>query len=407
MGNQDGGVVLCSTNPPMEMESYESSSSKGCDECKTNDFKYKCPGCSIRSCSLPCVKAHKQRTGCTGKRQQQTEFVPLSKFDDNLLLSDYSMLEDVKRIADSAKRMRMQICGKYYSGLSFPLKHLLKAAKNRRIRLFFLPTGMSKREANKTYYNNMKKSIFWTIELHFHSTNVKLIDHDVHEDSNLYSVIENHLKPGPINHPLKPFCVEPLESLRIFISKHPKQPRSPFRELDKNAPISEQLANLVIVEYPVIHVLLPSHIPDFKVVKDFVPQRVQPKSDPVNESQPGPKGVFFKEEEIKDVDSSDPHVVDLMNQSNSKTATLVDDVKNDDKDKDKDNKVGAVDLMSFDFDPELMDVYSHLISETNPDDFLDLDGLLYNEMQLQDKDKEGKFGGVKEELEEGEIPDSD
>lgn len=156
-----------------------------------------------------------------------------------------------------------------------------------------------------------------------------------------------------------------------------------------------------------IHVLLPSHIPDFKVVKDFVPQRVQPKSDPVNESQPGPKGVFFKEEEIKDVDSSDPHVVDLMNQSNSKTATLVDDVKNDDKDKDKDNKVGAVDLMSFDFDPELMDVYSHLISETNPDDFLDLDGLLYNEMQLQDKDKEGKFGGVKEELEEGEIPDSD
>lgn len=69
--------------------------------------------------------------------------------------ADYSMLEDVKRIADSAKRMRMQICGKYYSGLSFPLKHLLKAAKNRRIRLFFLPTGMSKREANKTYYNNM------------------------------------------------------------------------------------------------------------------------------------------------------------------------------------------------------------------------------------------------------------
>uniref|UniRef100_A0A251T8L5 Box C/D snoRNA protein 1 n=1 Tax=Helianthus annuus TaxID=4232 RepID=A0A251T8L5_HELAN len=64
-----------------------SPSSKLCDECKTNEFKYKCPGCSVRSCSLPCVKAHKQRTGCTGKRQQLTEFVPLSKFDDNLLLS--------------------------------------------------------------------------------------------------------------------------------------------------------------------------------------------------------------------------------------------------------------------------------------------------------------------------------
>ena len=40
----------------------------------------------MRSCSLPCVKAHKQHTGCTGKRQQ-TQFVPLSQFDDKLLKS--------------------------------------------------------------------------------------------------------------------------------------------------------------------------------------------------------------------------------------------------------------------------------------------------------------------------------
>jgi len=57
-----------------------------CEECKQNPWKYKCPGCSIRSCALPCVKAHKQRTGCTGKRKF-TDVVPLSKFDDNLLLS--------------------------------------------------------------------------------------------------------------------------------------------------------------------------------------------------------------------------------------------------------------------------------------------------------------------------------
>lgn len=60
-----------------------------CEECKFNPSKYKCPGCSIRSCSLPCVKAHKQRTGCTGKRNQ-TQYVPISQFDDNLLLSGTS-----------------------------------------------------------------------------------------------------------------------------------------------------------------------------------------------------------------------------------------------------------------------------------------------------------------------------
>ena len=57
-----------------------------CQECKAKPSKYKCPGCSIRSCSLPCVKAHKDRTACTGKRNQ-TQFVPMSQMDDNLLLS--------------------------------------------------------------------------------------------------------------------------------------------------------------------------------------------------------------------------------------------------------------------------------------------------------------------------------
>lgn len=57
-----------------------------CEECKSNPSKYKCPGCSIHSCSLPCVKSHKKRTGCTGTRDQ-TQFVPLSQFDDNTLLS--------------------------------------------------------------------------------------------------------------------------------------------------------------------------------------------------------------------------------------------------------------------------------------------------------------------------------
>lgn len=65
-----------------------------CEECKSNPSKYKCPGCLVHSCSLPCVKAHKERTGCTGKRNQ-TQFVPLSQFDDNILLSGTYTLETV------------------------------------------------------------------------------------------------------------------------------------------------------------------------------------------------------------------------------------------------------------------------------------------------------------------------
>ena len=43
--------------------------------------------------------------------------------------------------------------------------------------------------------------------------------------------------------------------------------RSPFEELGIRAPIREQLANLVILEYSQIHVFLPSHSYDLDVIK--------------------------------------------------------------------------------------------------------------------------------------------
>ncbi|RWW24342.1 hypothetical protein GW17_00011373 [Ensete ventricosum] len=65
-----------------------------CEECGSNPWKYRCPGCSILTCSLPCVKSHKERTSCTGKRNR-TEFVRLSHFDDKLLISGQQLQNTV------------------------------------------------------------------------------------------------------------------------------------------------------------------------------------------------------------------------------------------------------------------------------------------------------------------------
>lgn len=59
---------------------------KLCQECKKVEWKYKCPRCELRSCGLACVKAHKARTECSGKRDR-TGFVPLAQFCDNVLVS--------------------------------------------------------------------------------------------------------------------------------------------------------------------------------------------------------------------------------------------------------------------------------------------------------------------------------
>ncbi|KAM1064666.1 hypothetical protein TB2_028215 [Malus domestica] len=135
---EEGGGEAGSTKP----------NPKICQECKEKASKYKCPGCSVRSCSLPCVKAHKLRSGCTGKRPL-TNFVPSTQMDNNQLLFDYNLLEEVKRVAESAQRLRNKLCRYNNFRLPFCLKSLRSAAASRRTKLLFLPSGMSKREKIK------------------------------------------------------------------------------------------------------------------------------------------------------------------------------------------------------------------------------------------------------------------
>lgn len=68
--------------------------------------------------------------------------------------ADYNMLEDVKRFAESSRRMRQRLCGYAHFKLPLPLKNLRRAATRRRTKIQFLSSGMSKREKNQTYYDN-------------------------------------------------------------------------------------------------------------------------------------------------------------------------------------------------------------------------------------------------------------
>ncbi|CAN1814549.1 Box C/D snoRNA protein 1 [Linum perenne] len=393
-----------------------------CVECQEKQSKYKCPGCSLRTCSLPCVKSHKLRTGCSGKREV-APFIPISQFDDNTLLSDYNFLEEVKRVADAGQRMRSQLRAYPQYRLPHHLKCLKSVASSRKTNLMLLPSGMSRRDKNQTRYDQRKKLILWTVEWRFHSTGVVTLDHGVNprnsfhcrvdENASIFSEIQKHLQPGPWRNQLKQFCEEDLESLKCFIRKYPKG-KSPFRELDIKAPLREQIAHLSILEYPVIHVYLPSHSYDFEVVKDLRPvaYRQEPKSSIPNDQQI-PKGVTFKEEEIDEEEEengcSDVQVYDLAKKpirspGHNKAPQKATDsspaeisVANDAQDK-------RVDEMDFNFDPSLLDSYSDILDSIDTEDFLDFEGELTIEM---DGDEEDVFRSnlSMEELEEGEIPD--
>ncbi|PON87069.1 Zinc finger, HIT-type [Trema orientale] len=407
--------------------------SKFCEECKLKASKYKCPGCSFRSCSLPCVKAHKQRTGCTGKRNR-TQFVPLSNFDDNQLLSDYNLLEEAKRVSESAQRMRNKLCRYNYYRLPYHLKSVRSAAASRRTKILFLPSGMSKREKNQTRYEQRKKCIYWTIEWRFHSTDVLLLDHGVNENMNISSIVGNHLKPGPWHHQLKQFCEEDLESLKFFIRKFHKGASSPFYELDVKAPLRQQLANRVVLEYPVVYVFLPSHTINFEIIKDAYTAVNKPDlRTPGSNNHLSLGGVPFKEEEIVEDDISlASRVFDLMKNEISENSasphqfthqSRLENVSSNSSERaalsagvaegsglqfssSNTNEQVFFEDMDFDFDQGLIDAYSHLIAEINPDDFLDLEGILNKEEEAVDRQKFSYAGEdliAEDELEEGEI----
>ncbi|XP_020870548.1 box C/D snoRNA protein 1 isoform X2 [Arabidopsis lyrata subsp. lyrata] len=360
-----------------------------CEECKLNPWKYKCPGCSIRSCGLPCVKAHKQRTGCTGKKNL-INVVPLSKFDDNLLLSDYIMLEETKRVAESALRTRNQLCKNHYSyKLPYLLRSLQNAAYSRRTKLLYLPSGMFKRGNNQSRYDNRSKCISWTIEWRFHSTDVILVDHGVGEDTNLCSVIRNHLKPGPWIHKLKPFCDVDLDSLKLFIRQYPKGAKAPFKELDIKAPLRQQLAKVAILEYPVIHVYLPSQSYDFEVI-NHVNTTPNP-NDSLFDGYGCTNGTTFREEEIEedDINSFEPKVLELVKQMNYNPCLRVsEESKAEGVGTNKSNPLvdpreqEDAGNMELEFEEGLIDTYSDLFAEMSPDTDFIADGLDLEEGEI-------------------------
>lgn len=53
--------------------------SKLCSICTSIEYKYKCPKCCMKTCSLKCCLEHKKVNNCDGVREQ-TSFVPLKDY---------------------------------------------------------------------------------------------------------------------------------------------------------------------------------------------------------------------------------------------------------------------------------------------------------------------------------------
>ncbi|KAM3336220.1 hypothetical protein ACQJBY_030293 [Aegilops geniculata] len=301
-----------------------------CQECGEQPWKYRCPGCSRLTCSLPCVQAHKRRTACSGKRPR-TVPVPLAHFDDNQLLSDYNLLEETSMVRESAHRLlgglgRNFGCGfEGRHGAQLPpwLSFLRKAAERRGVRLAFQPTGMTRREQNRSRHDRRSDCIYWTIEWKFNSTDIVLTDDQTDENASLLSLLEKHLTPSPWKDQLTPYRNTELRDLKLFIQKSAKNSKSPHRQLNIEEPLRPQLRGTLIVEYPTINVFLPSDSYEFQVEKPA--NKISGNEQPPGSSNDSPpiEGTEFQEEEIEEGElSPETQVIDLKDCGPSRTTNI-------------------------------------------------------------------------------------
>ncbi|KRT83319.1 hypothetical protein AMK59_3656 [Oryctes borbonicus] len=92
-------------NSFQESTEFPTSSTRlgSCEVCMSNDAKYSCPKCEVKFCCLRCSVIHKKELECDGIRDR-TKFIPLNKFTNLDLSSDYRLLEEIGRRVGTYKR---------------------------------------------------------------------------------------------------------------------------------------------------------------------------------------------------------------------------------------------------------------------------------------------------------------
>lgn len=156
-----------------------------CEICSINEFKYRCPGCLKKTCSLECSKSHKKLDSCTGQSYNPVKYVSsetLKNADDEkhennyLVQRDFNFLTNLKRQLevqklDGMKRNKRTLQSSRNNGNNNQIS--FKRAKyeeecsrviRRGVNCLVLPRGMYRSTLNKSRWDKNSDLFVWSIE---------------------------------------------------------------------------------------------------------------------------------------------------------------------------------------------------------------------------------------------------
>ena len=160
-----------------EGEINEKPQKEKCQICKLNEYKYTCPKCFYKTCSVQCVKSHKKRFGCDGQRDKFKKVYNQNDYNEKVFFRDMKFLSNTINDVNSTNRKIFNLTEELYSKkqnkMNKNFKRILK--KFREINYYKCPLIMSCNKLNKSYYDPKTKKIFWTIKLIFLDLNINHI----------------------------------------------------------------------------------------------------------------------------------------------------------------------------------------------------------------------------------------
>ncbi|XP_064649757.1 box C/D snoRNA protein 1-like [Lineus longissimus] len=267
--------VLCFLSFQSSNDILMSTKLVKCKACHENTAKYKCPRCSIQTCSLKCCEQHKKDAGCNGQRDK-TAYVPVKDFTDMNLLSDYRLLEDLDR---SLWRYRKN---KIVNGNNRPHYQirLRKEAHHRGIKLQLLPEGFKKRKINSSVYVFSQKAIRWHIELQFPKVKQEASLIRVHEGSLLGDELKTYLNSPTTSHLLWKDFRDNFDELTLLVESEKTNSRQNlYRRVDPSKSISDNLKGHLVVEFPSIHVVTKDELGRYRLVGEEAAGRAGEESN--------------------------------------------------------------------------------------------------------------------------------
>ena len=292
-----------------------------CGACGERVAKYRCPGCGARTCSVACVRAHKEETGCSGERPPaHSRRVGRAEYGLADLRADYRFLEDARRAGEAAGPAAQPPPPPRREGLPPHLEKFRARCKRSGVELRLMQPAMQRRRENTSRVQGRSDRLAWRVEWRFHLPSPPRlpdaaaaaggevrppprvgggpkevrVDERVPENAPLGEVLGAHLRPvstpaaapapararrggggqGPpgaaglggtgeanarlLALRLDAFAERPIGSLGVFLREEGRPANSPrFHRLDLARSLRDNLAGKTVVEFPVFSVALP------------------------------------------------------------------------------------------------------------------------------------------------------